>query len=73
MNRKFLVQSLTEFLREINEKVEYVVLFICQNETLLKVTSTAKDNLCCVFIMLRDLQELLKQHNDELDHLLVFL
>ena len=49
------------------------MLFVGQEEALLKITRAALEARCCLVVILRDLEQLLEEDNYKLDHLLVFL
>ena len=44
---QFFVQRLSEFLREINQEIQHVVLFVSQQNTLLEATLTSLQALIC--------------------------
>ena len=73
MNGEFLVERCSEFLREVDEQVEDVVLFVGQEKAFLQITGAAMEARCCLVVVLWDLEQLLKEHDDEFDHLLVLL
>ena len=70
---QFFVQRLSEFLREVDQEVQHVMLFVCQQNALLEATLAALQALIGTVVVLWDLQELFKQYDDKLNHLLVLL
>ena len=73
VDSQFFVQRLSEFLRKIDQEVQHVMLFVRQENAFLEATMAALQALMCLVVVLGDLQELLEQYNDELNHLLVLL
>ena len=73
VNRQFFVQRLTEFLRQVNEKVKYIVLLVCEKNALLQVSLATLQTRQSSIVVLWNLEQLLEENYDKLDHLLVLL